>query len=105
MKARLIVWLAQGFGSGRVPITPGTAGSFVGLFWFAALLATKSPIIFCIGVLLSIPLSCFLCGEGEKILKQKDPGSIVMDEIIAIPICFAGWLAFSFFRKGIWPTP
>ncbi len=105
MKERFIVWLAQGFGSGRVPVTPGTAGSAVGLLWFAVLLAVGSPFIFCLGVLLSIPLSFFLCGAGEEILKQKDPGSIVMDEIIAIPICFAGWLALLFFRKNIWPTP
>jgi phosphatidylglycerophosphatase A len=103
MKARLILWLAQGFGSGRVPVSPGTAGSAVGLLWFAVLLSAESPIIYCVGTLLGIVLSFFICGAGEKILKQKDPGSIVMDEIIAIPICFAGWLAVLFFRTRQWP--
>jgi len=101
----LKLWLAQGFGSGRIPFGPGTWGSLVGLLWFAVLLKFNSPLLFLAGALLGIPLSVWACGEGERILRQKDPGSIVIDEIIAIPICFGTWLAFLFFQKGFWPAP
>ena len=102
---RLTVWLAQGFGVGRIPFAPGTFGSVVGLIWFLILLLPNSPLFFALGVLSSIFVSVWLCGAGEKILNQRDPGSIVMDEIIAIPICFGSWLAFLFFQKGFWPAP
>ncbi|MBA4148195.1 MAG: phosphatidylglycerophosphatase A [Verrucomicrobia bacterium] len=99
------LWLAQGFGSGRIPFGPGTWGSFVGLLWFAVLLSFRSPLIFWLGVILSVRLSVWLCGEAEKILRQKDPGSVVIDEIIALPLCFGTWLGVLHFQKGIWPTP
>ena len=105
MASRFILWLAQGFGAGRIPFAPGTFGSVVGLAWFWILLLPESPLFYGLGVLASILISVWLCGVGEKILNQRDPGSIVMDEIIAIPICFGSWLAFLFFKKGVWPAP
>src|ERR1051325_10528397 len=33
----LIVWIAQGFGIGRIPFAPGTWGSLLGLGWFSLL--------------------------------------------------------------------
>ena len=105
MASRLILWLAQGFCVGKIPVAPGTFGSVVGLIWFWILLLPKSPLVFLIGTVAGIFLSVWLCGAGEKILKQRDPGSIVMDEIIAIPICFGSWLAILFFQKGVWPGP
>jgi phosphatidylglycerophosphatase A len=105
MSNRIILWLAQGFGVGRIPFAPGTFGSVVGLVWFWILLLPKSPLVFFLGILASIFGSVWLCGAGEKILNQRDPGSIVMDEIIAIPICFGSWLAILFFQNGFWPAP
>jgi phosphatidylglycerophosphatase A len=98
-----ILWLAQGFGSGRIPFGPGTFGSIVGLFWFALLLCAKSPAVFVLGICLSIPLSVWLSASAEKILGKTDPGSIVIDEIIAIPLCFGTWLAHIYARQESWP--
>jgi phosphatidylglycerophosphatase A len=99
MKDRLVLWLAQGFGAGRAPVAPGTFGSAAGILWFLILLGLANPWIFALGLVAGIFASFWLCGEGERILKQKDPGSVVMDEIIAIPICFVGWVAFLFTRN------
>lgn len=99
------LWLAQGFGSGRVPFGPGTWGSLVGLLWFAVLLGFRSPVAFCIGIVLSILVSVWACGGAETILGQKDPGSVVLDEIIAVPLCFGAWLGAIYFQKGFWPAP
>jgi len=86
------VWVAQGFGSGRLKPGPGTWGSLVGVAWFAGLVATGSLWGFFGGIILSIPLCAWICGEAEKALGEKDPGSVVLDEIIAVPLCFSAWL-------------
>mgnify|MGYP003393756079 CR=1 FL=1 len=88
IKDRLIVRIAQGFGVGRIPFVPGTFGSLVGLVWFGGLLIPRSFEFYFFGMLAGFALSVLICGEAEKILKQKDPGSIVLDEIVAIPLCF-----------------
>jgi len=101
----LLLWLAQGFGIGRIPVAPGTFGSVVGLGWFALLLLTGNLWLFLVGIVISLALSAWLCGAGEKILKAKDPGSVVFDEIAAIPICFLGWVVFHLCKTGSFPAP
>ncbi len=102
---RLLLWIAQGFGSGRIPVAPGTFGSVVGLGWFALLLLTGNLWLFLGGTLLGLALSVWLCGVGEKILGQTDPGSIVLDEITAIPLCFAGWVILTLWQNHPFPAP
>ena len=80
--------LAQGFGVGRIPFAPGTFGSLLGLVWVAALVATGNYWLYVAGTLAGLALSVPVCGAAEKILKQKDPPSVVLDEIVALPICF-----------------
>jgi phosphatidylglycerophosphatase A len=101
----LLLWLAQGFGIGRIPKAPGTFGSVVGLGWFALLLLSGGLRIFLIGCLVGVALSVWLCGVGEKVLRAKDPGSVVFDEIAAIPVCFIGWIAVHISKTGAFPTP
>jgi len=98
---KLILWLAQGFGIGRVPWAPGTFGSVLGIGFFALLLWPGNGWIMAGGIIVSIGVSVWLCGEGEKILGKTDPGSVVMDEVVAIPICFSGWLIA---RPEPWPS-
>ena len=86
------LWVAQGFGVGRVPFAPGTFGSIVGLGWFALLALSGKLWVFAAGLVAGIALSVWLCGEAERILKQKDPSSVVLDEIAAMPMCFVGWV-------------
>lgn len=84
----LILLLAQGLGTGRIPFAPGTWGSVLGLGWFALLLLPQNIWIFLLGQIGSFILSIWVCGKAEKILGQSDPGSVVLDEIVAIPLCF-----------------
>jgi phosphatidylglycerophosphatase A len=97
------LWIAQGFGVGRIPVAPGTFGSVVGIGWFALLLLPGNFWVFVVGSLASLPVSVWLCGEAEKTLKQQDPGSVVLDEIVAIPVCFAGWIAYVTWQTGRMP--
>ena len=99
----LKLWIAQGFGVGRIPVAPGTFGSLVGIVWFALLLVPANIWLFIAGTIAGFGLSVWLCGEGEKILRQKDPGSIVLDEITAMPLCFAGWIGVAFWKIGSLP--
>jgi phosphatidylglycerophosphatase A len=101
----LILWLAQGFGVGRIPVMPGTFGSLVGILWVMLLLVTRNFWLYLLGTVVGCFLSVWLCGAAEKILKQKDPSSVVIDEIIALPIFFLGVFAQDWFRKGVLPAP
>lgn len=100
----MILFLAQGFGVGRIPFAPGTWGSLVGLLWFAALVATGRYELYLLGALCGAGLSVWLCGAAEKILKQKDPPSVVLDEIIALPFCFLPWITPQWLRNGKLPA-
>jgi phosphatidylglycerophosphatase A len=46
-------------------------------------------------VLLASAIGAYLavgvCGEAEVRMRRKDAGEIVLDEVIAIPLCFLGW--------------
>lgn len=90
----LVVWIAQGFGIGRIPWAPGTFGSVIGLAWFAVLLliAQWSPLAAGVILVASIFASVPTCEAAEIILGKKDPGSVVLDEIVALPTCFLGWV-------------
>lgn len=101
---KFLLWLAQGFGAGRIPWAPGTFGSLVGLLWFAVLLVPGSLVIYLMGIALSIAGSVVVCTEAERILGETDPGSIVLDEIIALPICFLPWLVREYLRLGAMPS-
>ena len=101
----LLLWLAQGFGVGRIPFAPGTFGSLVGLLWFVLLLATGSIWIYLAGCVAGFFISVWLCGVAEKILRQRDPGSVVMDEITAIPVCCLAWVFNEWHRRGTLPSP
>jgi hypothetical protein len=96
----MTLFLAQGFGVGRIPFAPGTFGSVVGFVWFALLLSTGRYELFLAGALGGIGLSVWLAGAAEKILHQKDPPSVVIDEIIAIPLCFLPWVTAAWLRSG-----
>lgn len=98
------LWIAQGFGIGRIPFAPGTFGSLLGVPWLAALLAAGDIRVFIAGLLLGVAASVWLCGEAERALKETDPPSVVLDEIIAIPVCFAPWIGLCYYRTGALPS-
>jgi len=99
------LWIAQGFGIGRIPVAPGTFGSVLGLLWLWILLASAHVWVLVAGTAAGLAASVWLCGEAEKRLQQKDPSSVVLDEIVALPICFMSWIALYFLRNGTIPGP
>jgi phosphatidylglycerophosphatase A len=99
------LWIAEGFGVGRIPFAQGTFGSLLGLGWFALLLCGRSWLVFAAGAAAGIAVSIWLCGEGEKQLGQKDPGPVILDEITAMPLCFVAAMALAGLRQPQWPGP
>jgi len=89
---RAVLWLARGGGLGLLPKAPGTWGSLGGIAWAALLLVPGNLWFFIAGTSLGAGASIWICGRAERILDQTDPGEIVIDEIIALPICYLGLL-------------
>ena len=96
---RVILNLATLGPLGLSPKAPGTVGSigamalyvvfhyFLGGMW--------QPLQMLLWVVL-IYLGTLICGEAEQRLQKRDPGEIVLDEAVAIPLCFIGlgeWMA------------
>lgn len=80
---------------GRVRRGPGTAGSAAGLLYFTVFFATlPAAHAWWLTILLSLPalyLAVAICGEAEFRLGQRDPGGVVLDEFVVMPLCFIGW--------------
>jgi phosphatidylglycerophosphatase A len=102
----LVLWLAQGLGVGRIPWAPGTFGSLLGLGWFAVLLliAQWSPVSAVLLFLAGVFASVWTCEAAEVLLGRKDPGSVVLDEIVALPTCFLGWVFHLWLQLGAVPS-
>lgn len=99
------VWLAQGFGLGLIPVGPGTFGCLIGVAWFLVLMSFGSLWFYAGGIVAGVLLSVWACGAAEKTLNQTDPGSVVLDEIVAVPLCFAAWVGSFYFNHGLMPPP
>lgn len=102
---QIVLTLAQGFGLGRIPVAPGTFGTLLGLPWTFALLATGSLGLYLLGTSLGVVAAIWICGEAELILGRKDDASIVLDEIVALPVAFFGWFLVWHQAAGSWPGP
>jgi phosphatidylglycerophosphatase A len=104
---RLAVWLATGFGVGRLPVAPATWASLVVavLLYYSA----RLDVVIFAGVILGvIVVGIWAAGEAEKTLGH-DAHSIVIDEVAgmliavwAVPLGTKPWavlgIAFVLFR-------
>jgi phosphatidylglycerophosphatase A len=76
---------------GRKLPAPGTWGSLAGLLYFAVFFQRASIGAVLVASAIGAYLAVAICGEAEVRLREKDPGKVVLDEVIAIPLCFLGW--------------
>src|SRR5215216_889262 len=74
----------------RLP-APGTWGSLAGLLYFAVFFQRASIGAILVASAIGGYLAVALCGEAEIRLRKKDPGEVVLDEFVVIPLCFLGW--------------
>jgi len=88
-REKLVIFLATGCFVGNISIAPGTFGSIAGLL-FCLFLSRASFLFASLIVVVFIVFAIWIAGEAEKIIKQKDPGSIVIDEIAGIMVTLLG---------------
>ncbi|MFC1876037.1 phosphatidylglycerophosphatase A [Thermodesulfobacteriota bacterium] len=99
MRKKVILFLSSGCLLGNMPFAPGSFGTLAGLpiCW---LLSGIDPWISFILILLTVPFAVWIAGEAEKILGKKDPGAIVIDEIVGMALTLAG-LPFNATTAGL----
>lgn len=107
---KLWVFLAEGFGIGRIPFAPGTFGSLLGLVWTWILLRFSPNLaLFLLGSLALTLAAVWIGHKAERALGKEDPGQIVLDEICAIPfaslalVITSGQLDKSLLDPTRWP--
>ena len=96
---KLVIAVANGFGFGHAPVASGTFGALVGLPFAVALTAIPNVFLQAAVALALVLLAIPVCEAGERHYGKKDPGQVVADEWMLLPICFVGqapvwdWLA------------
>ena len=102
----LVRTIATFFGSGLLPIAPGTWGSLAALPVGAALVMLGGAYLLAAATLVAFVAGVWASGKYEKSLGKTDPGSVVIDEVVGqwlaiLPMAF-DWryyvVAFFLFR-------
>ena len=90
-----VLALARVIPCGNIPFAPGTWGSLAGVAFFAVCLRPFAAVagggLLALTVTGLIVLAVGLCGEAEVRLGRQDPGEVVLDEFVVMPLCFLGW--------------
>lgn len=105
--SRVVLWIAQGFGLGWIPVAPGTWGSLLGLAVAGWVLRRGATLEACVLTLTGILVAVPICAAAERILGKRDPGSVVLDEIVVMPLVGlpAVWLVPSLAIQHSWVLP
>ena len=83
----------------RLP-APGTWGSLAGVLYFAACFQRASIGAVLVGSVVACLLAVVICTVAEHRLGKSDPGEVVLDEFVVMPLCFLGWREL----PGAWPV-
>lgn len=96
LTTRTVLRLATLGPVGRRLPAPGTWGSAAGLVYFMVFYLGRLGLV---GTLLLAAAGAYLavaiCGEAEFRLARKDPSEVILDEVVAMPLCFLGWPALA----------
>ena len=115
--SKVAVAIATWFGCGYFPVAPGTAGSLaaIGIAYVLVETAQWRPLHFALLALFVAPIGIWSAGVTARQSKSKDPGIVVVDEVLgqwitlagAAPLNWKSWLAaFCLFGLfDIWKPP
>jgi phosphatidylglycerophosphatase A len=90
MPGHWVINLATLFGAGKVRWAPGTVGAAIGVLWYVTVFASSSGVFLLLFLLASLYFAAGICGEAALRLGKKDPGEVILDEAVVMPICFLG---------------
>lgn len=75
---------------GLVKKGPGTVGSVAGIGLYAVLFHNATSLGYLMFMLLLTYFAVAICDTAERRLQMRDPGMIILDELIAVPLVFFG---------------
>lgn len=87
---RLVVGAATLGPIGHWGRAPGTNGSVAGVLLYTVFFFQLDWLGQALLLAVWVGLSVLVCGEAERRLKKRDPGEVILDEVVAIPLCFVG---------------
>ncbi|WP_404422750.1 phosphatidylglycerophosphatase A [Nibricoccus sp. IMCC34717] len=91
---------------GRMRRAPGTWGSAGGVLLQLVVFHPFGPLLTLLLLAPLVFLGAALCGEAEFRLGRRDPGEVVLDEFLAMPLCYLGWPALTVVLPAGWgPWP
>lgn len=88
IKPNAILFFATGATAGNIPFAPGTMGTVAGLP-LCYLISRFHPGIQVASIVLFAVFAVWISERAEQILGKKDPGRIVIDEMVGIFITLA----------------
>jgi len=99
LRKKTLLFLSSGCLLGNMPFAPGTFGTLPGLpiCWLLSRFHVSISLFL---MALALPFAIWVSGEAEKILGKKDPGSIVIDEVMGMVVTMAG-LPFNAVSMGL----
>jgi phosphatidylglycerophosphatase A len=86
---RVAYFIATAGFVGRFPIAPGTAGSVAGLFVYALIRFVDGLALEAAMLMITLVVGVWSAQVAERLLGGKDPGPVVIDEVLGILITFA----------------
>lgn len=88
--SKAVIDLATLGAVGRIKKAPGTFGSVAGLLFYCLLFHQADALTFGFLCLASAYFAVGICDAAEQRLQMRDPGMIVLDEFVAMPVVFMG---------------
>lgn len=73
---------------------PGTWGSFIGAIFCIYVMRWLPIWLYAIVTVILVLLAIKICDVAEKYFNSKDPGLIILDEFVAMPICYFTLMPF-----------
>jgi phosphatidylglycerophosphatase A len=86
---RLAYFIATAGFVGRFPVAPGTAGSVAGLALYALIRLFGSVEVEAAALIATLVVGVWSANVAERLLGGKDPGPVVIDEVLGILITLA----------------
>ncbi len=86
---RLAYFIATVGFVGRFPVAPGTAGSVAGVFVYFLIRFVDRPGLEAWAIAVTLALGIWSASVVERFLGGKDPGPVVIDEVLGILITLA----------------
>jgi phosphatidylglycerophosphatase A len=86
---------------GRIPPAPGTWGSAVAVLAAPLLFLPLTPLWRILLLVALFGLGSLVAGRAEKLLHEKDPGQVIIDEVVGQWLVFLPFAAPTAFELGV----